>query len=456
MPRLSHLRTLALAAGTLSGAWLLAAARHREPVSPPAPLPADTVRAPSSSAYLALLPEGEEKRKFVLDCTGCHQLDARVAFPGGRARGHGDWEEATRRMLRYAGAGTPFPVIAADRDPAATAAWLARHLVAPPPAPAAEPEPSPAVTEYPFPLARDLPHDLMVDAEGKVVITGMMSHRMWTLDPATGAFSEVPIPVERANPRALDIDAEGAWWVLLGSPKKIARFDPRTGEWRSHDVGMYPHSIQKDARGRIWFNGHFTRDPELIGYLDAATGEVRTFAVPNTPELRAGAGPIPYDLRVAPDGTVWGTELHGNRIFRFDPEREAFTTYTMPTPHSGPRRVDFDAKGVLWIPEYAANRLARFDPATGQFREFPLPVPDALPYVVRVDRRRGTVWIGTGAADAILGFDPRTERFTVHRLPTRGALVRHMDVNPRTGEVWAAYGASPGIPPKIARLRPGG
>ena len=215
---------------------------------------------------------------------------------------------------------------------------------------------------------------------------------------------------------------------------------------------MYPHSIQQDTWGRIWFNGHFTKEPELIGYLDPATGQVRTFQVPNTPELRKGAGPIPYDLRIAPDGSVWGTELHGNRIFRFDPESERFETYTMPTPHSGPRRADFDAQGNFWIAEYAANKLARFDPKTKTFREYALPIPDALPYITRVDQKTGTVWIGTGAADALLGFDPRTEKWTVYELPTRGALVRHIDIDPRTGDVWAAYGAAPGVPPKIALL----
>src|SRR5688572_13392632 len=40
----------------------------------------------SSSAWLSLLPDGEEKRRFVLDCTGCHQFDAQVARPGGARR----------------------------------------------------------------------------------------------------------------------------------------------------------------------------------------------------------------------------------------------------------------------------------------------------------------------------------------------------------------------------------
>jgi virginiamycin B lyase len=404
----------AAAGGLLIGAWLAAggtrlqganATVERRPMAAP-----DPSTELSSSAVLAMLPDGEAKRKFVLDCTGCHQFDQRIAFPGGQPRTQEQWEAATRRMLGYAGATTPFPVISAERDPVATAQWLAQHLASPSAAAPAAPAAARAeITEFDFPVAQDLPHDVMVDSAGQVVITGMFTHKMWTLDPGTGRFAEIPVPVPNANPRALDIDTDGTWWVLLGAPQKIARYTPARNEWKSFDIGMYPHSIQKDRSGRIWFNGHFTREPELIGYLDAATGAVRTFEVPNTPELRAGAGPIPYDLRIAPDGSIWGTELHGNRIFRFAPDTETFATWTMPTPHRGPRRVDFDRQGGLWVAEYAGNKLTRFD--------------------------------------------PKTERFRVYPLPTRGALIRHMDIDPRTGDLWAAYGAAPGIPPKIVRVR---
>ncbi|HJR62179.1 MAG TPA: carboxypeptidase regulatory-like domain-containing protein [Gemmatimonadaceae bacterium] len=414
----------------------------------------DNVAVTTSAQLLAALPEGDDKRKFILDCTGCHQFDQRIALPEGRVRTHADWSEAVSRMLRYAGATTRFPVISADRDADKTAEWLTRHLRTPAALRTAPIEPSPraVITEYAHPVAADLPHDLMLDASGKVVITGMFSHRMFVLDPASGVFTEVGIPESGAGPRALDIDPDGIWWVLLGGVNKIGRYDPQSSRWTTYATGMYPHSIMRDARGRIWFNGHFTRDPELIGSLDGATGAVETYEVPSTPEIAAGAGPIPYGLRVAPNGTVWGSELKGNRIFGYDPDTKRFSVHQMPTPHSGPRRFDIDADGRLWIPEYAGNALTRFDPATGRFRQYPLPIRDALPYVVRVDRRGGTVWIGTGAADAMLSFDPRAEQFEVYPLPTRGALVRHLSIDPRTGAVWGAYGASPGIPPKIVRL----
>lgn len=435
----------------LTAAWLAGTAAASGP----------SARSPQhdgvpSSAVLELLPDGPEKRKFLLDCTGCHQMDAERVFPGGRARTHEEWAQIVARMLRYAGAQTPFPVISAERDPEATAAWLTRHLQTPP----GPQEPVPAddgvqITEFDYPHARDLPHDLIVDSDGKVVITGMFTDRMLRLDAATATYEEVPIPIQRANPRALEITPDGDWWVLLGAPGKIARYRPSAGEWAFWDIGLYGHDLRVDAAGRVWFNGHFTKAPPILGYVDPRTGAVRTFEVPMTPAPESG-NPIPYGLRVAPDGSVWGTELHGNRIFRFDPRTERFAVWRMPTPVGGPRRPDFGRDGTFWVPEYAANRIARFDPETGAFEEYELPLADALPYITRVDRARGHVWIGTAGADAVLRFDPEAERFHVYPLPSRGALIRHMDIDSRTGDLWVAYGASPGIAPRIARVRAAG
>nr|MBA3445073.1 hypothetical protein [Gemmatimonadales bacterium] len=127
-----------------------------------------------SSAWLALLPDGETKRKFILDCTGCHQFDERVARVNGRPRFEGEWREAVTRMLGYAGARTSFFVISADREARKTAAWLVQHLdsnniqaASPPDGPPAE------ITEFLLPDAKDLPHDIAVEQSGTVLVTGM-------------------------------------------------------------------------------------------------------------------------------------------------------------------------------------------------------------------------------------------------------------------------------------------
>jgi virginiamycin B lyase len=445
--------TVALLAGTLallgSAGILVAAAQWP---TDPAPIAADSAR---SSAWLSRLPDGAAKRKFILDCTGCHQFDEKIARAQGRPRTEAEWAEAVTRMLGYAGATTSFPVIAPDRDPKATAAWLAKSLAAGDPADVALTASSQAdVKEYMMPVAHDLPHDLVVEPSGDVLITGMFTHRLYRLRPESGALTEIPIPVaESANPRAIDRDASGRTWVVLGQPKRLAVVVADT-QWRSWDVGMYPHSLAVAADGKVWFNGHFTREPELIGFVDPAGDRVVTFTVPPHPTLAKGpGGPIPYEIRAAPDGRIWLGELQGNRLVAFTPKTGKFRTFTMPTPHSGPRRFDVDAEGILWIPAYSANLLVRLDPATGRFTEIPLPLKDALPYVARVDPRDGAVWLGTAAADVLLRYDPGSRRFDTFPLPSRGALVRHLAVDPRSGSIWLAYGASPGIPARVARVR---
>jgi virginiamycin B lyase len=428
-----------------------------EPAAHGAPVrPADAELR--SSSWLSLLPDGEEKRRFVLDCTGCHQFDARTARPGGAVRSEVDWGTAIARMLRYAGPRTGFPVISAHVDSARTASWLARSLADRAPSPEHLPErlvEEVEVAEFDMPSPRDLPHDVAVQRDGRVVVTGMFSHAMHVLDPASGAIETVAIPVPNANPRALEIDSLGRWWVVLGAPRMLASRDPATGEWRTFDVGVYPHSLAVGA-GRVWYNGHFTHAPELIGSVDAESGSVTPVEMPAHPTLGAGpGGPIPYEIRVAPDGRVWMDELQGNRLLGHDPATGRTSVYEMPLAWSGPRRFDIDRGGRLWIPAYAANALVRLDPATGRFTVHELPVRDALPYVVRIDHRSGAIWVGTSAADALFRFDPAASRWRIHPLPSRGALVRHIAVDPRTGDVWLAYGASPGtLPARVARVRP--
>ncbi|MFW6079723.1 MAG: hypothetical protein ACODAE_08885, partial [Gemmatimonadota bacterium] len=233
---------------------------HRAAATPH-PEPASQAAEATSVELLGLLPDGHEKRRFLLDCTGCHRMDMAHAFPDGRVRSRAEWREVVERMLSYAGWRSDFPVISAGRDPAATAEWLVRHWSDLPTAAragtrtAAVDTAAAEVREYPYPHPTDLPHDLAVDDDGQVIITGMFTHRMLVLDPADGEYRDVPIPVPEANPRALDLDEDGDWWVLLGAPNRVARYDPVADEWRSWDIGLYGHSIRPDRQGRTWFNG---------------------------------------------------------------------------------------------------------------------------------------------------------------------------------------------------------
>ncbi len=425
--------------------------------APSADHPSDPTSSASvpSSRYLALLPDGEFKRQFILDCTGCHQFDRQQITTGDRLKSEQEWRTRIDQMLGFAGAHTSFPIISPSRDAAVTSRWLVAAL-GDETAPVPEPDPLPpgddGVTfrEYDYPNRLDIPHDLEPDPEGRLIITGQLSGSMYTLNPADGTFERTAIPVPQANPRALTIDADGTWWVLLGGPQKIARRDPDDGSWETFDIGMHPHSIVRTADGRIWFNGHFSKNPETMGYLDPATGDVQIFNVPSQP-MPDGGSTIPYGLRADADGTLWGTQLVGSNLVKFVPSTGAFTLYPLATSYSGPRRPDVAPDGTIWIPLYAAGKLARFDPDTEQFTEYDLPIKDALPYIVRVDARRGWVWVATAAADALLRFHIAEERFTVHPYPTPRSLVRHMTLDKATGDLWFSYGNFPAVSPKIVK-----
>jgi virginiamycin B lyase len=423
-------------------------------VGQPAP-PARTLVPAPSTAWLARLPDGPTKRQFIIDCTGCHQFDEVRAQKDGRLKTQEEWTEAITRMLGFAGPNTSFPVISAAQSPERTAAWLVESLARRgPPDSVAAPVSHGQVTEFPFPVKEDLPHDLAVDRSGKVVVTGMFSHRMFTLDPNTRVWGETAIPLANANPRALEIDSAGVWWVVLGGPGQIARYDGRT--WRMFAIGLYAHSVAIGQNGSVFANGHFTRDPEQIVEV-SPSGAVRSHPLPRHPTLAAQpGGPVPYELRTAPDGRIWMSELQGNRMVVYDPRTRATDVFTLPTPNSGPRRFDIDRDGIVWIPAYGAGTLVRLDPATRRFEEIRLPIADAAPYVVRADSATGRLWIGNGAADWVWRYDPTLRRFSGYALPSRAALIRHIAIDPRSGDVWLAYGESPGkLPARIARLRPG-
>ena len=448
MPTLNYPRKFLLPALACVSSLAVAAAGTDHRRSSPTAI--DTTGAPPSSAWLSQLPDGPEKRQFIIDCTGCHQFDVVRTLPGGHARTEAEWAEAVRRMLGFAGPSSGFPVISAAQTPEKTAAWLVANLPRDGRQPAnARPAPSDRVTEYLFPAAQDLPHDIAVDPNGRVIVTGMFSHQMYSLEPSLGVWTSVGM-IPQANPRALEIDDQGRWWVVLGGPGQLGRYD--AGTWTYYDVGLYAHSVAL-SNGSAFANGHFTRNPEQIIEV-AHGGQVKAHNLPLHPDLATeGGGPIPYEIRAAPDGRIWMSELQGNRMVVLDPRTGATEAFTMPVPNSGPRRFDVDRNGVLWIPLYGAGSLVRFDPRSKQMEEIPLPIKDAAPYVVRVDSTTGVAWIGTGAADAVFAYDTASRQFTTYGLPINGALVRHLWVDSKRGDVWLAYGESPGKnAARVARL----
>lgn len=412
---------------------------------------ADFASQLSGAEWLSLLPDGDETRQFILDCQGCHQLGwPRQAFGGWPTATQ--WETSIEKMHGYYGPHSGFPIIG-PMDIPHTAAWLAQYLtddaVPPRPLPISPDAQGMRLTEYDFP--GNGPHDLALNADGQIIVTGMFSDDMYALDPVSGEFTRYDLPAN-ANPRAVELDARGAWWIAFGNPHQVARFDPQSEELTTYSIGMYAHSIGIDSAGNTWANGHFKANPGQVVRIDAQDGSIQRFDIPDNNLSNLTGLPISYDLRVDSSDNVWGSDLNWNRIYKLDPQTGEVIHYELPDTTSGPRRFDFDAEGNLWIPEFAGGRLAMFDPNGESFTEWDTPTKNAEPYVVKVDKQRNIVWIGYAAANRVARFDPATGSFVEFPLPTSFALIRHMAIDEVTGDVWFSYHHVPTAQDMVARL----
>ncbi len=416
----------------------------------------DYARSVPSAAWLALLPDGARKREFVLNCGSCHEIGHDRIMRGDAPRSAEDWSAAIALMRAIDVYGLTPP----DFDDAAYAAWLAEHLDAEavaslrPAAPARGEALRARFTEYPVPKTPSLPHDLVLGPRGRVWITAFYQNVLWALDPADGGVETFPVneqPEVMGQVRALAFDGDGALWTLLGGTESVVRLDTASGALRSFPVGMYPHSIELDSAGRIWFNDYLS-PRKRIGRLDPAAGGVEVYEIPGV-ALGAGEGlPLLYGLQVDRHDVVWGTMLAANKLFRFDPASGETELFDMPADNSGPRRPGLGPDGALWIPEFNTGTLARFDPATKTFTRHPLGADTLGPYDVAVDPRRGHVWAAAALGSALVRFDPATGRVDTFPFPTEPAYPRHLAIDPESGDVWTTYSSMPDATPKIVRL----
>jgi streptogramin lyase len=292
--------------------------------------------------------------------------------------------------------------------------------------------------------------------------------------PLGGVFAATGTPTlptsnAHVGPHSLQTAPDGAIWITLALGNQLARFDPQTAAWSMHPLrhGYYPHTLRFDSRGRIWYT---IAASNHLGMFDPASGEHRQLRLPagslgqaavlrmmpfllwlgRHVDLRGAAAdgdgmnmPIPYGIDVAPDGSVWFSQLNEHRIGRVDPD--TFEIEMIDTPFPAPRRLRFGAEGALWIPSFSGSLLSRFDLTTREFRSWSLPIEprgSETPYALHVDPKSGAVWICGTNSDTLIRFEPDVERFTVYPLPTRVTYTREIDFDGE-GRVWTSNSNAP-------------
>lgn len=173
---------------------------------------ADALRHASTATWFAKVPDGAEKREFILNCMSCHEIAYGRIMKDGAPRTRQQWLDAFALMKSF----DKYAVIPPDFDVAHYADWLTsafnaesvKHV----PLPALASPAAPAeITEYPVPIASELPHDLVVGPDHRIWVTAFWNSLMWALDPATGRFEAFEVndqPKVPAQVRALTFAEE--------------------------------------------------------------------------------------------------------------------------------------------------------------------------------------------------------------------------------------------------------
>ena len=215
------------------------------------PLP-DAKQALSGAHWMGLLPDGDMKRAFMINCISCHEISHDRVTKDGAARDAAQWAEAIALMRSTEVYGLTPP----DFDDAAYATWLAESLstarvaTITPPAPVSADVARARYTEYPVPAAFSLPHDLVVGPDRRIWVTGFFNDVAWAYQADSGAVQTYhvnAVPDVLAQVRALEFDGNGDLWILIGGTSSIVKLDIASGDYQTFDADMYAHSLDLDS-----------------------------------------------------------------------------------------------------------------------------------------------------------------------------------------------------------------
>jgi len=168
-------------------------------------------------------------------------------------------------------------------------------------------------------------------------------------------------------PYGVDVAADGSVWFSQLNEHRIGRVDPDDFEIEMIDTPFSgPRRLRFDAHGNLWIPGFSSG---VVARFDPKTREFREYPLPTLPR----GSDTPYALHVhRPSGQVWICGTNSDTLIRFDPGSERFTVYPLPTRVTYTREIDFDAEGRVWTSnsnspawqiEGGTPRVLRLDPS---------------------------------------------------------------------------------------------
>ena len=148
-----------------------------------------------------------------------------------------------------------------------------------------------------------------------------------------GTLTSIPIPDSSpgdasARPIAIDVGRDGTVWFSTEAGNSIGRLPARIAA--GPDAGLVPEALRMTPLpiadstgagltiaddGTVWVQTTFP-----FGLVRYREGRLRQFTIPSRPVRNAPGHPVPHRVHEAADGSLWFTDLAGDRLGRFVPD----------------------------------------------------------------------------------------------------------------------------------------
>jgi len=264
------------------------------------------------------------------------------------------------------------------------------------------------------------------------------SGALWQLDIATGNYTMHRINATHVTQSVLASD--GSLWYIdpLGAENNgvVGLYNPADNSSSKRFVipgeGI-PTGIAIDGNGSLWVPLVVSNGADKIVKFDPATEKFSSYDIP-TPDARP-AGVTSDRL-----GNIWFAEADANSIAKIDPATGNITEYKPKDPVQTldePTAVLADPEGFnIYIAEHTGHRITVFNSLLGTFHNYP-PINDAgLPFGMALDSY-GDLWFAQHEIDKIGVIDPRTGEGTEANLPISGSFVQWI-TSDNEGRIWFA------------------
>lgn len=229
----------------------------------------------------------------------------------------------------------------------------------------------------------------------------------------------------------------------------IASQNPDIEEYVIPTKYSSPFGVAIDSKDRIWFT---ETAGNSLAVLDPATNQLKEYRIPSTvgleevewkydpkkrstPEKAINVYTVgsPGNIIIARDGTVWFVMQLGNSVVRFDPSKEEFTEFTVPTENALPYDLSEDSKGRIWFIEKNAGKLSYLDFEKKSVVEIKFEKGTSL-MSIAIDGD-DNIWVGETANNYIGRYNPNTKKLRKFRIDTPQSQPGIMKFD-KEGKLW--------------------